>query len=93
MTDPVTASALASRALRKVPEWAGKIAKAWLGWFWHLSALAKIVATAAEIVALYLICSQLPLAAASRMGIVQVGSIGLCFFLIAGVLFGRPRRQ
>jgi len=71
---------------------ASKIVATWFKWFWHLSRPAKLAATAAEIVLLWLAASHLPVTAVSQKAVIQGGSVALCFFLIAGILFGRTSR-
>ena len=93
MTDPVTGWVIVSRVFRKIPDWAGKICKAWLSWFWHLQAVGKVVVTLLEIVVVFLVCSNLPISAASRTTIVQTISVGLFFLMLAGILFGRPHSR
>jgi hypothetical protein len=80
------------RALRALPDWAKRIAKIWLNWFWHLGTTAMIVATAVEIVLLWFALPHVPLVRTWRTVILEFGSVGLCFLLVAGILFGGPRR-
>ncbi|MGD0715872.1 MAG: hypothetical protein ABSB24_17055 [Gaiellaceae bacterium] len=82
----------AGRALGRVPGWAKTLVKVWLVWFWRLSVPAKIAATAAEIVVLYLALPHIPLVSQRRTAILEFGSVGLCFLAIAGILFGGPKR-
>ena len=85
--------AIAWRVFRAPPEWATKLIWAWLRWFWRLSTPMKIAATGAEIVALWFAVPHFPLEDAWHSAIFEFGSLGLCFFLLAGVLFSRPGRR
>ena len=83
--------ALASRALRAIPDWIRKLIQAWLVWFWRLGRTAKIVATGVEIVCLWLALPHIPLIAGWRTAVLEFGALGLAFLCIAGILFSNPR--
>jgi hypothetical protein len=89
--EPITGSAVISRTIKKIPGWISKFLKAWLAWFWHLSTVPKIVATLGEVIAVYLICSQIHMSGAERHSIVSAVGLVLFMFLIPAILFGRPK--
>src|ERR1700722_20167318 len=78
----------ASRALAKVPEWAGRFLRCWIAWFWRLSTVGKILATVTEIVLLDLACAELGLSGAERSSIMSIAGLFLMFLLLPGTLFG-----
>ena len=65
----------------------------WLRWFWSLSVVGKLVLTAVEIVALYLVALRLPLNPARQHELVEIGALGLMFLFVFGVLFGSIRTR
>jgi hypothetical protein len=89
--EPLTGFAVVSRTLKKIPSWVSSFLKAWLAWFWHLSTVSKIVATVGEVIAIYLICSQLHMSRAEQHSIVSVVGLVLFLFLIPAILFGRSK--
>ena len=94
MTDPGTLFA-ARKVAGAIPDWVGKLLKAWFLWFWRLGRAGKITVTAAEIVVLYLVVQELPLLSQDhqRATVVQAGSLFLCFLLVFGLLFGGSGRR
>jgi hypothetical protein len=90
---PASTPFLLSRVLRKIPSSISKVVAAWLKWFWRLATSAKVVVTAGEIICLWLILPHIPIGSSAREALLEVGSIGLMFFLIGAVLFSRPARR
>lgn len=90
--NPGTVMAL-QKAAKRVPGWLVGAGKAWLRWFWRLGRVSKIVATAVEIVLVWLATSRLPIDERTARNLVEATSLLLAFLLIAGLVFAPTRRS
>jgi sorbitol-specific phosphotransferase system component IIC len=84
----VAAVRIVGAVLRRVARAASPLARRYLGWYWRLPIVAKIVVTAGEIILLQLLMPFAPIRPFERHELVDAAAIGLVGLLLIGILFG-----